>query len=616
MRNPCLLTAAALLLTACGAEERREEPPPATAGAGVETVGEAADAVLRNGRIYTVNQARPWAEAVAVRGSEIVYVGDDSGAAALVGEDTEEIDLEGRLVLPGFVESHIHIMLGGAATAGLHLTIADSVEDVLRKLGEYAAANPTLPTLFGASYNSRMFGPEGRTKAMLDAVVPDRPVILLDDTLHSAWVNTKALEAAGITKDTPDPPGGEYVRDPAGEATGAIDGGPAHLPVLLATDAISSEAMTQSVPAILEALSEFGFTSAMDLGNPIATEAALQAMVDLDNEGKLPLRLSATYYVNTPELAETAVETLDGFAKRYRSDHFWLDTLKIVGDSVLENQAAAMLEPYDSTGERGTLYFEQNELDRMAIGAAELGYHTIIHACGDRATRAVLDTAEAVREAGHDDTIVTGTHVEMVHPDDAARFGALNVIAQTTPNWAVTYDSMVAHLGVERYQTRKQPFRRWVDGGAVVSLGADFPATPGGMEFGVNPFNNIYAAMHRSNPPEIRHEFASSPEPLPPLDEVLTLEEAIRGYTINGAIQLGIEDQVGSIEVGKKADLILLSQNLFEIDPADIPRTTVLATMFDGEVVHDVVYELGDDERIELDDLDLEIEEVGERPPS
>ena len=186
----------------------------------------AADFVLTNGKVYTVDEDRPWAEAVAVRGEEIVYVGDDAGAKAFVGEGTQEVDLEGRLLLPGFVESHIHILLGGATTSGLRLGVTDSIDDVLNKLGKYAEDNPERETIFGASYNSRMFSDEGRNKAMLDAVVSDRPVILLDDTLHSAWVNSKALELAGVTAETPDPNGGSYTRDASGEATGPFAYGP------------------------------------------------------------------------------------------------------------------------------------------------------------------------------------------------------------------------------------------------------------------------------------------------------------------------------------------------------------------------------------------------------
>ena len=173
----------------------------------------AADYVLVNGKIYTVNEKQAWAEAVAVKGKEIVYVGDNAGTKAFVGEDTEQIDLEGRLMLPGFVESHIHIGMGAGTTSGVILESTDSLEEVIKKVKEYAEANPDKKTIFGASYNAFLFDDKGPKKEILDEIVPDRPVYLMDHTLHSAWVNSKAYEVAGITKDTPNPPGGEYVKN-------------------------------------------------------------------------------------------------------------------------------------------------------------------------------------------------------------------------------------------------------------------------------------------------------------------------------------------------------------------------------------------------------------------
>ena len=173
---------------------------------------DAADYVIHSGRIYTVNEAQPWAEAVAVRGNEIVYVGNSAGVAGFVGEGTIEVDLDERLMLPGFVESHIHAAVGGATTSGVILETTDTIDDVLQKIEEYAAANPDKEVIFGASYFSGLFDAQGPNKGLLDEIVSDRPVYLIDQTLHSAWVNTKAFEIAGITRETPNPDGGEYVR--------------------------------------------------------------------------------------------------------------------------------------------------------------------------------------------------------------------------------------------------------------------------------------------------------------------------------------------------------------------------------------------------------------------
>jgi predicted amidohydrolase YtcJ len=361
--------------------------------------------------------------------------------------------------------------------------------------------------------------------------------------------------------------------------------------------------MKGAMPAVLEGLTEFGFTTAIDMGAPIATEAGFQALVDLDNAGELPLRISLTHYVNSKALADKAVETLKRYRDTYESDHVWVDTLKVTIDSVIENQKAAVLEPYLSTGDRGSLMIDRETMKTMVLGAAEAGFHTTVHTIGDRAVRAALNAAEELRGAGYTETLFSTTHTQMVHPDDRPRFKQLDVTAQATGNWANHQPTYIEHIGQERNDSLQFPFRYWADHGVNIALGADWPATPGGFEHGVNPFNNIYTAMHRRVPANLIEEFGSADRTLPPADQVLTLEEAVYGYTLGGAIMLGIEDEVGSVEVGKKADLILLSRNLFEIDAEAIPKTTVLGTMFDGKIVHDVLYDLGDSELVDLDEV-------------
>lgn len=549
----------------------------------------AADYVFTNAKVYTVSEQQPWAEAVAVDGNQIVYVGDDAGAVEFVNGDTQEIDLEGRLVLPGFIESHIHLALGGATTSGIILTMDDSIEEVVQKVKDYAEEHPDKECIFGASYNAFLFDSQGPNKALLDEVVSDRPVFLMDHTLHAVWVNSKALEMGGITDETENPPGGEYVRDQDGRATGAVKGGPAYIRVLNATRAITAETMAAALPAVVDDLSAYGFTSVIDMGAPIATDAAYESLFNMSRDGELPLRVSVTYYVNTPALAANAVEKLDGYAKKYKTDTLWFDTLKVSGDSVIENQKAAMLEPYLSTGDTGALYFDRYALGKMVLGAAEKGYHSTVHTIGDAAVRTALQVAGDLRKAGYTRTLFSTTHSQMVHPDDRQMYIDHNVTAQATGNWAVYQASYIEHIGQERNDTRQFPFRFWADNGVNIALGADWPATPGGFEHGVHPFNNIFAAMHRRAPAGLETVLGQVPgKTLGPEDQVLTLAEAVEGYTLGGARMLGIEDQVGSIEVGKKADMVLLSQNLFEIDPDDIPQTEVLATMFDGRIVYSV----------------------------
>jgi predicted amidohydrolase YtcJ len=573
------------------------------------TPQQAANTVLVNGSVYTVNPRQPWAQAVAVRGDQIVYVGSNQGARAFLGKGSRTIDLQGKLLLPGFVESHIHVLMGAATTSGVTLTMTDTLVDIQRKLKAYAEANPSKPAIFGSAYNGLLFGEAGPKREWLDAVVPDRPVILADHTLHTMWANSKALEVAGITKATPNPPGGEYVRDSAGNPTGTIKGSPASVPVIRATGVITAADIERSLPKILAGLSEYGFTAAMDFGNPIATKQAAAALVKLDQQGKVPLRLSLMHLVNTADLARTAVADSTQLASQARSPHVWVDTLKIIGDSVLENQKAALEQPYLKDGKTpttnfGALYFEKPTLLAMMQGVAKAGQGTAIHAIGDRTVRTALDAAQAFRQAGDSKTRLIITHAQLVDPAQIKRFAANNVIVQTTGVWINLQPSYVSLLGQRRNDTLQFPLRSLIDSGAVVALGADWPATAGGFEHGVNPFNNIYTAMHRRPPQKLIAEFGSVNQVLPPAREVLTLAEAIQAYTLNGARQMGKEKEFGSIEVGKKADLILLSQNLFAIQPEAIPATKVLATMAGGRLVHDVAYGIGDADLTNLNALD------------
>lgn len=582
---------------------------PATEPATQQQQHQPATYVLLNGSIYTVNPKQPWAQAVAVRGDQIVYVGNNQGARAFIGKGSRAIDLKGKLLLPGFVESHIHVLMGAATTSGVTLSMTDSLADMQRKLKAYAAANPSKPAIFGSAYNGLLFGESGPKREWLDAVVPDRPVMLADHTLHTMWTNSKALEVAGITKDTPNPPGGEYVRDSAGNPTGTIKGSPASVPVVRATGVVTAADIERSLPKILAGLSEYGFTAAMDFGNLIATEQAAAALVKLDQQGKVPLRLSLLHLVNTPQLAKSAVTDSIKLAKLARSANVWVDTLKIMGDSVLENQKAALEQPYLKDGKtpttnRGTLYFDKPAMLAMMQGVAKEGQGTAFHAIGDRAVRTVLDAAQAFRQAGDTKTRLIITHAQLVEPDQIKRFAANNVIVQTTGVWINLQPSYVSLLGQKRNDTLQFPLRSLVDSGATVALGADWPATAGGFEHGVNPFNNIYTAMHRRPPQKLIAEFGSVNQVLPPKREVLTLAEAIQAYTLNGAKQMGRAHEFGSIEVGKKADLVLLSQNLFKIKPEAIPTTNVLATMAGGRLVHDVAYGIGDADLTNLERLD------------
>lgn len=573
------------------------------ATAGTSAAAVKADYVLTDGKVYTVNAKQPWAQAIAVKGNRIVYVGDNEGARKYVGKGSRTVDLGGRLVLPGLIESHIHLLVGAVTTSGAHVGMDDTPETVVRKVADYAKANPDRKVIFGSAYNALIFDGNGPNKAALDAVIPDRPVFLFDHTIHSAWVNSKTLQIAGITRDARDPPGGKYVRDAAGEPTGWIVGTPASIPMLERVKAVTEEGVLAVLPNLVKGLNEFGFTAIMDYGNAAAADASFRALTRLDRKGELSLRVELTHLVNTPALAATAVEVQRRYARQYKSKNVALRMLKVIDDSVLENEKAAMMKPY-VTGSHAPPYFTPAQLLDLYRGAPRAGQGVTVHALGDQAVRDALDAAEAIRKSGDRKSRIVVTHAQFIQPQDRPRFGQLDVLLQTTGNWANVQPTYHRLIDKERDETLQFPFRTVVDTGGTIAFGADWPATPGGFVYGVNPYINIYTAMHRMVPDDLVADFGSANRVLEPAREVLTLEEAIRAYTINGAKAVGREKEIGSIEVGKKADLVMLDRNLFEVPHAAIPKTKVLATMFDGKLVYDAVYRIGSDRTVDMSKLD------------
>ncbi len=568
--------------------------------------GHAADYVMTNGKIYTVNDKQPWAEAVAVKGDEIVYVGDKEGGDAHIGDGTRVIDLKGRLTLPGFIESHVHTNMAAAFSSGVLIDFSDSMEEVLRKVKAYADANPDREVIFGATYNGAHTTPDANYKKMLDDIVPDRPVYLIDHGGHGAWVNSKTLEALGYTRDTIDPPGAVIARLENGEPNGALKGAPAHFQTQYVLPVFTTESLKAAIPRILEGMNEFGFTAGLDMAVGIAPDSSHPAYQELDRAGELTVRLSITSAVFGDDGAMPAIELLDRF-QAHKTDRLWYDTLKLVTDGVIELQTSAMLEPFLNTGSPGQLYISRKVVREASFKAAEKGYHVTAHAFGDRAVRTFLDISEELRKAGYDDTLLSISHAAFVDPADLPRFTELNVMYETTPVWIFdNYEEYVVTLGADRYYSADMyPLRDIIDSGTKVALGSDWPATIGGYEYGLNPFTNIYHAMTRSTATSLVSVWGTTDAPMPPVDQAMTLEEAIRGYTLWGAERMGKADMIGSIEVGKKADIIVLDQDLFSLD--DIQKTVetkVLLTMFDGQVVHDRAYGIGDSRLIDPDALD------------
>ena len=560
------------------------QPKPVRAQTPVGADGPAS-VVFRGGRVYTVDPGQPWAEAVAVRDGEIVAVGGNAEIDALVGPATTLVELDGRMVLPGFVEAHTHPALGAFATSGVDLQVSTR-EDALAAIADYAKANPEGPVR-GFGWRWDMFGPEGPNKADLDRVVPDRPAFFFAIDMHSLWMNSKALEAAGITRDTPDPAPGfsYYVRDADGEPTGWALEAAASLGAVNAIQPITAEAMSGWLQAWMPKAAAAGITTVFDaLSLPINGDqaATIEVYRDLEDGGLLPFRVFACFAIDTTPF-DHAVPTALDLRDRIASDLVRVQTLKIVSDGTPENYTALMLEPYaDKPDSRGESPFTPADLASLiaAADAEQLDIH--IHALGDGSVRVALDGFEAAIAANPGyERRHTVAHLILVDDADTPRFAELGVVAQFSANWFSadpdTEDILLKRFGPERQQRLYRP-RSVLDTGAVITFGTDWPAA--GYVSTYKPLDSLQIAVTR--------QLIGEPDApvLEPVDERLDLAQAIRANTLGGAHQLRMEDRIGSIAPGKLADLVVLERNLFDVDPHDIAATRIDLTMMNGRFTH------------------------------
>lgn len=562
--KPRVLFLASLLLAGCG-----QAPAP-----GVDTV-------FINGTVWTLDESQPMVEALAVDGNEIVYVGNNEGALALAGEKTVQHDLTGQMLLPGFIDAHMHPVGGGAYAKALSLDTFGTVEEWIQAIDDYATENSDTPLIFGYGWLSTTFGPEGPQRQMIDSVVADRPVLIMDEGFHGAWANSLALEELNITQDTADPvPGFSYYkRDENGDATGYLLEGTAGL-AMQSLNVITQDVVVEGTAYVIDTLNGYGITSAFDAG-AIGYADELPAILSrLEDGGDLTIRLLGSYRPSGPEEVDVAVERAVGWRDTLKGDNYHYRFLKIMQDGTVEGRTAAMFEDYQGEpGNSGESVFTEEEMAKMIVGAAAENIDVHVHALGERAIHETLNAIEVARNEYPDSsTRYAICHIQVITDQDLPRFKELDVIAQSTPLWA-SYDTYG-----EQFVSADQFNRFWRFGGLKelgvrMTWGSDFPASGAGM-LGMSPVVQM----------EIGHTRQSPGEPDAPVQpresERLDIASLIRGYTLDAAYQLHMEDEIGSLEAGKKADLVVLDRNLFETDPYEIHQTRVLMTILDGEVVY------------------------------
>ena len=529
--------------------------------------------VLTNGKFFTANKNEPWAEAVVVEGNKIAYVGTTEGALEFAGGEVAAEDLGGKLVTPGLIDGHLHVF---AATMfeGLLRLDAMTPEQMVEAISKDVAAHPELEAYTGMGWFDEAFGEAGPNKADLDAICPDKPMAYLSASMHTVWCNSKALEAAGITRDTPDidPAGGVvYVRDEDGELTGYCKEIASMDKVMGGATYFDEKAMAKAMEGFQKLCAEHGITSLVDCGTLSFTKFIMSdelcAKVDTD---AYPARLNFCGFAGVAGLYDIAFDDAVEFSQKFDNDRFFCTFHKLFNDGTTETTSAAIPNPYPN-GNVIAPIMTVDELVEKYEACANAGLDVNIHAIGSDAIRNVLQAAGIVREKGFDDLRIVCSHSSNVYPEDIELFGKYDVFSNTTGLWVSSLSEEMDALTKKLTEAKPYPMKSILNGGARVGLGSDFPTDPTSFP----PMQNAECLVTRQ-PVGEKDGFVHDGE------ESLSVEEVLLGYTINNAYQMRKEDVLGSIEVGKYADLTVFDQNLFEIDPHEIHDVAVSQTIKDG----------------------------------
>ena len=523
-----------------------------------------ADTILVHGHIYTVNTKHPWAQALAIRDGKLIAVGSNKEISRYHGPHTKVLDAKGRMVLPGITDSHVHFLDGSFALERINLEDVKDRDEAVRRLKQYADAHPKDAWVLGRGWSYPMFPPSGLPdKKYLDAVIPDRPVYLEGFDGHTWWANSKALELAHINKDTPNPPGGEIVRDPkTGEATGAIKEDAADALVRRVIPDDSRDEKLQALRAGLKHANELGVTRVHVMGgvNPGEGDIGEIDLLDqLRKSGELTVRFYIAYRMDPPDVTDAQLKQVEQMREKYHDDWIAGGVVKFFLDGVIETHTAAMLAPYsDDPSTSGSLLWDPQKYKQYVAELDRRHVQVCSHAIGDRAIRLALDAYEnAASVNGTKDERHRIEHIEDVSASDIPRFGKLGVIASMQPLHAYpdedTLDVWAPRVGPER-ALRAWAWHSIQSAGGVLAFGSDWPIVT------ISPWPGIQNAVTRQT---MDGKPAGGWQP----SERISLADAVKGYTLNAAFAGHREKEEGSLETGKLADFIVISQDLFHVPP-------------------------------------------------
>jgi predicted amidohydrolase YtcJ len=548
-----------------------------------------ADLLFVNGPVYTVDAARSWASAVAVKAGTIVAVGTDDDVRGWTGSHTEVVDLAGRMLIPGFQDAHIHPPGSGLEMLRCNLSDIYALEEYERIIADYAAANPDATWILGGGWYMDVFPGGTPTKETLDALVPDRPAVLTNRDGHGAWVNSRALELAGITRHTPDPGDGRIERSADGEPTGTL-----HEGAMALVSAVAPQDTDEDYAAGLRVaqtyLHSLGITAWQDAIVGIDDSyRTLDTYVEAAGRGELTARVVGALWWDR-HLGLDQIERLVDARARASVGRFAPTSVKIMQDGIIENFTAATLTPYlDAHGRptenRGISFVDPELLKEAVTRLDALGFQAHFHALGDRAVRESLDAIEAALVAnGPSDNRHHLAHIQIVHPDDIPRFHQLGAVANGQPLWAAHEGQMdnltIPFIGPER-ASWQYPFASLVRAGAVLAFGSDWSVSS------PNPLWEMQVAVERRAPGELTDRFGDAIADVFLPEERIDLATALGAFTMGAAYVNHLDQVTGSIETGKFADLAVIDQNLFEIPSSEVWKARVELTFVEGQCVFD-----------------------------
>ncbi|MFG2769703.1 amidohydrolase [Streptomyces sp. NPDC048350] len=539
-----------------------------------------ADLVFTQGPVHTGDPARTRASSLAVTGERITAVGHDE-VRELIGPGTEVVDLRGKLLLPGFQDAHVHAVFAGTELAECDLTGTVGVEDYLTRIRAYAEAHPDRPWITGGGWSMESFEGGVPTRQLLDSVVPDRPVYLVNRDHHGAWANTRAIEQAGLTRETPDPVDGRIEREPDGTPSGTLQEGATGLVSRLVPPSTAADRLAGLLRAqkLLHSLGITGWQDAMlgvHGGHPDPSDAYVTAA----RAGTLTARVTGALWWDR----ERGAEQIDELVARRRElsyGRFRAGSVKIMQDGVAENFTAAMTTPYldgcgCATANSGLSFVDPLALRSYVTRLDALDFQVHFHALGDRAVREALDAVQAAIEAnGRRGNRHHLAHLQVVHPDDLDRFARLGAVANIQPLWAAHEPQMdeltIPFLGPER-AAWQYPFGSLLRAGATLAAGSDWPVSS------PDPIAGIHVAVNRKEPGTADDRVFLPEQRLDPAT-------AVAAYTAGSAHVNGL-DETGTLRPGMLADLVVLDRDIFTKPPEEIAEARVLSTYVGGTPVH------------------------------